>query len=93
MEDPLASAYREDGGLYSLGWYLAWSPGEAYATLDGQFKADDLLAIAQHMRGRPSLVPKPDRRMGDVEVRSPDGSRVAWSDGIGVKNHSGEPHS
>ena len=39
-----------DGGLTSLGWYLAWWPGNDTATLDGSFTADDLEAIAWWMR-------------------------------------------
>jgi len=37
-------------GLYSLGWYLGWSYGDDEATLDGEFTADDLEAIAWWMR-------------------------------------------
>ncbi len=42
---------KPNGGSYSVGWYLAWSPGREEATLDGQFTADDLLAISVYMRG------------------------------------------
>jgi hypothetical protein len=40
-----------DGGLFSLGWYLLWHPNDPEACLDGDFTADDLLAIAIYMRG------------------------------------------
>lgn len=40
----------KDGGLYSLGWYLSWSPTDVDACLDGQFTPDDLEAIAAYMR-------------------------------------------
>ena len=43
-------AVQPDGGLFDLGWYLAWSPGHDTATLDGEFTADDLIAIAEHMK-------------------------------------------
>lgn len=39
-----------DGSLYGLGWYLSWDKGDEYAVLDGRFTADELEAIAQHMR-------------------------------------------
>lgn len=48
--DHLADALNEDGGLYSLGWYLGWSPTDDCAVLDGHFTAQDLLAIATFMR-------------------------------------------
>lgn len=37
-------------GLYNLGWYLGWERGADYATLDGQFTAEDLEAIAWWMK-------------------------------------------
>jgi len=46
----LQSSIASDGGLYNVGWYLAWSQGDATATLDGTFTADDLEAIAWWMR-------------------------------------------
>ena len=46
----LQSSVASDGGLYNVGWYLAWSPGNATATLDGTFTADDLEAIAWWVR-------------------------------------------
>ena len=42
-----------NGGLYSLGWYLGWTPGSKDATLDGLFTADELEAIAWWMRNKP----------------------------------------
>ncbi len=41
-----------DGGLYSLGWYLAWSPNDTEVTLDGPFTADELEAIAWWMKNK-----------------------------------------
>jgi len=42
----------DDGGLYSLGWYLAWAPNDDKATLDGCFNADELEAIAWWMKNK-----------------------------------------
>jgi hypothetical protein len=38
-----------DGGLYGMGPYLRWEPGQTSATLDGEFTADELRAIADYM--------------------------------------------
>jgi hypothetical protein len=38
-----------NGGLYCLGWYLAWTPYDKEATLDGEFTAADLRSIADYM--------------------------------------------
>lgn len=38
-----------DGSLHSGGWYLNWDAGDSFATLDGQFSAQDLRDIADHM--------------------------------------------
>lgn len=45
----LLKCAQPDGGLFDLGWYLAWSPGREDATLDGTFSAYDLRAIADFM--------------------------------------------
>lgn len=45
----LDGAIEPDGGLYNLGWYLAWKPGQENATLDGMFDAAQLRAIADWM--------------------------------------------
>jgi hypothetical protein len=45
-------AVSEDGGLYNLGWYLGWSPGDDEVTLDGKFTVKDLLAIATYIQDR-----------------------------------------
>ena len=54
----LGDAINPDGGLYNLGWYLGWPPGNADATLDGSFTADDLDAIAWWMRNPLNRVDK-----------------------------------
>jgi len=57
MTDDVKAAIQPDGGLFNLGWYLAWTVGEDTATLDGSFTADDLDAIAAHMRNtKPTLL-------------------------------------
>jgi hypothetical protein len=40
---------QPDGGLYCLGWYLAWTPGNKTATLDAEFTSDELRWIADYM--------------------------------------------
>jgi hypothetical protein len=45
-----AYCWPEGVALYSLDWYLSWQPMQKKATLDGTFSADELEAIAQHMR-------------------------------------------
>jgi hypothetical protein len=44
--------FKEDGCLFSLGWYLSWDIGDDKATLDGEFSADELEAIAWWMRNK-----------------------------------------
>ena len=48
--NPLTCALRPDGVLYNLGWYLSWTPGDPSAVLDGNFTAEELQAIAEHMK-------------------------------------------
>ena len=48
---------QKDGGLYSLGWYLSWSPDRDIACLDGEFSTDDLEAIAWWMRNKAAPSP------------------------------------
>lgn len=47
----LKDLIQPDGGLYCLGWYTSWSPGDKQAVLDAEYTADDLEAIATYMRG------------------------------------------
>lgn len=42
--------FEEDGGLSSDLKYLSWDVGQIEATLDGDFTADELEAIAWWMR-------------------------------------------
>jgi len=41
---------QKNGGLYCLGHYLCWNPGEKTITLDDDFKPEELEAIAFWMR-------------------------------------------
>ena len=45
---------QDDGGLYSLGWYLNWNIGDKTARLDGPFTAKELKAIAWWMENHAS---------------------------------------
>ena len=47
--DHLADCRMPDGGLLSMSWYLRWYPWAKEATLDGEFTAAELRAIADHM--------------------------------------------
>jgi hypothetical protein len=51
--DILGDTLKQDGGLYCLGHYMAWTPGDDTATLDSQFTADELEAIVVIMRSTP----------------------------------------
>ena len=46
VEDAICA---KDGGLFCLGWYLAFTPGDENATLDGTFNAEELRSIADYM--------------------------------------------
>lgn len=39
----------KDGGLFSLGTYISWTPGED-AVLDGRFTLEELEAIVIYMK-------------------------------------------
>lgn len=46
QKEILSLCIQKDGGLFNLGWYIGWDTTSETATLDGQFTADDLEAIA-----------------------------------------------
>lgn len=48
----LGDDIKSDNGLYNSGSYLAWTPGDNKATLDSEFTADELEAIAWWMRNK-----------------------------------------
>ena len=41
---------ENDGSLDNLGWYLSWHTGNEFATLDGEFTANELEAITWWMK-------------------------------------------
>lgn len=43
-------AINKNNNLYNVGWYLGWSIGDKLATLDGEFDAQELEAIACFMK-------------------------------------------
>lgn len=50
--EELGETIKEDGGLYNLGHYIAWSKGSSTVTLDSEFDANELEAIAWWMRNK-----------------------------------------
>lgn len=50
MDESVKAAIQDDGGLYNLGWYLSWEVGDDDATLDGVFKAQQLIDIGNYIR-------------------------------------------
>lgn len=52
----LGKTISEDGGLYNLGHYIAWNRGAESATLDCEFTAEELEAIAWWMRNSATAV-------------------------------------
>ena len=43
---------QADGSLYSLGHYLAYTPGEGRIILDDQFDSEELEAIVVYMQSK-----------------------------------------
>jgi len=46
----LKNYIEPDSGLYSLGHYMAWTPGDDIITLDCKFDVEELEAIAWWIR-------------------------------------------
>lgn len=46
----LGVAVQPDGSLDALGHYMEWKPGDKTIILDDDFTADELEAMAVHMR-------------------------------------------
>jgi hypothetical protein len=71
--DGLGDAVRSDGGLFACkpAWHVSWQPADDYVTLDGDFTADDLEAIAAHMlgRGRSAVATRLPRRSAEERER------------------------
>jgi hypothetical protein len=49
-QEILKEYIQPDGGLYCLGHYLAWTPGDKEITLDCKFEVAELEAIVWWMR-------------------------------------------
>ena len=49
-EETLKDYIQADKGLYCLGHYLAWTPGDKYIVLDDSFELDELEAIVWYMK-------------------------------------------
>lgn len=52
-KEHLSECVKPDGTLDDIGWYLYWASSTnatRYATLDGEFTADDLIAIGTYMK-------------------------------------------
>lgn len=45
----LEDCVQSDGSLNNISWYINWAVGDTFVTLDGDFTAEDLKAIAVHM--------------------------------------------
>lgn len=60
VDDPHSEpVIQPDNALFCLGWYLAWThdTNPEKATLDGDFSADELEAIAWWMRNKAPCSP------------------------------------
>ena len=45
----IKDSLQPDGGLYWLAGYLSWNVGDRKVTIDGNYTAEELRAIADHM--------------------------------------------
>lgn len=45
----LKDCIKPNGGLYHLGWYMAWNIDDKDITLDGDFTLDELKAVVWYM--------------------------------------------
>ena len=46
----LANYIQPNGRLYNVGGYVSWNPGNSKITLDGEFTAEELEAMAWWMK-------------------------------------------
>lgn len=53
--NPPFGAIKADGSLDDIGRYLSWSPGDDGVSLDGDFTAEELEAVAWWMRNAANL--------------------------------------
>lgn len=59
LDDLVKDAIEPDGGLFCLGWYLSWTPGEPTACLDDRFTAKQLRDIANWMDAHQPATSRP----------------------------------
>ena len=45
----IKESLQPDGGLYWLAGYVSWNVGDRRVTIDGNYTAEELRAIADHM--------------------------------------------
>ena len=45
----IKESLQPDGGLHWLAGYLSWNVGDRKVTIDGDYTAEELRAIADHM--------------------------------------------
>jgi hypothetical protein len=48
----IKDSLQPDGGLYWLAGYLSWNVGDRKVTIDGNYTAEELRAIADHMESK-----------------------------------------
>jgi hypothetical protein len=48
----IKDSLQPDGGLYWLAGYLSWNVGDRKVTIDGDYTAEELKAIADHMESK-----------------------------------------
>ena len=47
---------RDEGLTYIGNEYIAWTPGDTKACLDGHFTADELIAMGTYMKTKGTLI-------------------------------------
>jgi len=50
----LGKSISDDGGLFSPGHYMGWTPGDEEIVLDSRFTLEELEAIVWWMKNTPS---------------------------------------
>ena len=48
----IKDSLQPDGGLYWLAGYVSWNVGDRRGTIDGDYTAEELRAIADHMESK-----------------------------------------
>ena len=57
MSEQFDKSVKPNGVLWDTDWYLAWTPGNREATLDGEFTSAELRQIASHMEAEMYRLP------------------------------------